>query len=244
MPDPGRPAGARRRSSASARRCSWTTPSAASSTSTPPPCGCPSPDTPASARPGCSTCPNWSRPPGWWQPGQDGEFSWIEARAEWAPPRTLRAVRHGGRGRRRCPCPPPGEWIYAWAWEDEAAGRVRARAFPGRDDGIDEDEATGAAALLLTAPAGPRPEHHPGRGLPDPHGTRSRGASSGGRRPGVLRNARPSARPSGTTVRRSAGTPRPAPGRRGVQRERPLALGHDPLLLQVVRARTASSSSR
>ena len=46
--------------------------------------------------------------------------------------------------------PPPGEWVYAWAWEDEAAGRVRARAFPGRDDGIDEDEATGAAALLLT----------------------------------------------------------------------------------------------
>ena len=46
--------------------------------------------------------------------------------------------------------PPPGEWVYAWAWEDEPAGRIRARAFPGRDDGIDEDEATGAAALLLT----------------------------------------------------------------------------------------------
>lgn len=28
---------------------------------------------------------------------------------------------------------------------------MRARAFPGRGDGIDEDEATGAAALLLTA---------------------------------------------------------------------------------------------
>ncbi|WP_210749435.1 hypothetical protein [Nocardia vermiculata] len=26
--------------------------------------------------------------------------------------------------------PPPGEWIYAW--QDESAGRVRARAFPGR----------------------------------------------------------------------------------------------------------------
>lgn len=31
----------------------------------------------------------------------------------------------------------------------EDAGRVRARGFPGRGDGIDEDEATGAAALLL-----------------------------------------------------------------------------------------------
>lgn len=40
--------------------------------------------------------------------------------------------------------------MYAWAWQDEAAGRVRARGFPGRGDGIDEDEATGAAALLLT----------------------------------------------------------------------------------------------
>jgi hypothetical protein len=65
--------------------------------------------------------------------------------------------------------PPEGEWIYAWAWEDESAGRVRARGFPGRVDergdsrssgagartgGIGEDEATGAAALLLTARLG------------------------------------------------------------------------------------------
>lgn len=79
----------------------------------------------------------------------DGEFSWITARAEWAPPRTLR--RYGTAAEvDALDVPPPGEWIYAWAWEDEAAGRVRARAFPGRDDGIDEDEATGAAALLLT----------------------------------------------------------------------------------------------
>ncbi|WP_189859581.1 PhzF family phenazine biosynthesis protein [Streptomyces poonensis] len=99
---------------------------------------------------------------------QDGEFSWIEARPEWAPPRTLR--RYGSAAEvDALPVPPPGEWIYAWAWEDEAAGRVRARAFPGRIDergdsrsggagactgGIDEDEATGAAALLLTARLG------------------------------------------------------------------------------------------
>jgi len=93
---------------------------------------------------------------------QDGEFCWIEARAEWAPPRTLCQYATAAEVD-DLPVPPKGErsemgvppdevWggIYAWAWEDEAAGRIRARGFPGRDDGIDEDEATGAAALLLT----------------------------------------------------------------------------------------------
>ncbi|MCX5089852.1 PhzF family phenazine biosynthesis protein [Streptomyces sp. NBC_00365] len=83
----------------------------------------------------------------------DGEFSWIEARPEWVPPRTLRRYASAAEVD-ALPVPSPGEWIYAWAWEDEAAGRVRARAFPGRDDGIEEDEATGAAALLLTAQLG------------------------------------------------------------------------------------------
>ncbi|WP_236240873.1 PhzF family phenazine biosynthesis protein [Streptomyces sp. CC228A] len=84
---------------------------------------------------------------------QDGEFTWIEARAEWAPPRTLRRYASAAEVD-ALPVPPVGEWTYAWAWEDEAAGRVRARAFPGRGDGVDEDEATGAAALLLTAELG------------------------------------------------------------------------------------------
>jgi predicted PhzF superfamily epimerase YddE/YHI9 len=83
----------------------------------------------------------------------DGDLTWIQARADWAPPRTLR--RYGSAAEvDALAVPPPGEWIYAWAWQDEAAGQVRARAFPGRDDGIDEDEATGAAALLLTARLG------------------------------------------------------------------------------------------
>ncbi|WP_327359343.1 PhzF family phenazine biosynthesis protein [Streptomyces sp. NBC_01304] len=80
---------------------------------------------------------------------QDGEFSWIAARASWAPARTLR--QYGSPEEvDALAVPAPGEWVYAWAWQDEAAGRVRARGFPGRGDGIDEDEATGAAALLLT----------------------------------------------------------------------------------------------
>ncbi|CAM5378022.1 hypothetical protein GCM10010334_58500 [Streptomyces finlayi] len=85
---------------------------------------------------------------------QDGEFTWITARADWAPPRTLRQYATPAEVD-ALPVPPPGEgWLYAWAWEDEAAGRVRARGFPRRGDGIDEDEATGAAALQLAAALG------------------------------------------------------------------------------------------
>ncbi len=84
----------------------------------------------------------------------DGEFDWIAARGEWA----------AGRGTGRygsvaevdaLPAPPPGTgWLYAWAWADEAAGRVRARAFPRRGGPVVEDEATGAAAIVLTGQLG------------------------------------------------------------------------------------------
>ncbi|MFG3022603.1 PhzF family phenazine biosynthesis protein [Streptomyces sp. NPDC048254] len=117
----------------------------------------------------------------------DGEFSWIEALPEWAPPRTLRQYATAAEVD-ALPVPEPGErsetgvppdevWgrIYAWAWEDESAGRVRARAFPGRGDGIDEDEATGAAALLLTDRLGRALNITQGRGsqiltAPQPYG--------------------------------------------------------------------------
>ena len=42
-----------------------------------------------------------------------------------------------------------------WAWLDEAAGLIRVRVF-APDDGIPEDEATGSAALQLTAHLGRR----------------------------------------------------------------------------------------
>ncbi|MGW7053384.1 PhzF family phenazine biosynthesis protein [Streptomyces sp. NPDC054887] len=84
----------------------------------------------------------------------DGEFTWITARAEWAPPCRLQQYASAAEVD-ALPAPPPGEGgLYAWAWEDEAAGRVRAREFPRADVGVAEDEATGAAALLLTAALG------------------------------------------------------------------------------------------
>lgn len=84
---------------------------------------------------------------------RDSRFTWITARTEWAPPRTLKQY-DSAEEVNDLAIPAPGEWIYAWAWQDEPTGRIRARAFPGRGDGIDEDEATGAAALLLTAALG------------------------------------------------------------------------------------------
>ncbi|MFI0741509.1 PhzF family phenazine biosynthesis protein [Streptomyces sp. NPDC021100] len=85
---------------------------------------------------------------------RDGDVIRIAGRAEWASGR--RMERYGSVAEvDALPAPPPGEgWLYAWAWEDEAAGRVRARAFPRRGDAIAEDEATGAAALVLTAELG------------------------------------------------------------------------------------------
>ncbi|GAA3073439.1 putative PhzF superfamily epimerase YddE/YHI9 [Streptomyces olivoverticillatus] len=84
----------------------------------------------------------------------EGEASWIRARAEWATGRRTEQFRTVAEVD-ALPAPPPGDgWLYAWAWEDEGAGRVRARGFPRRGDNVVEDEATGAAALALTAELG------------------------------------------------------------------------------------------
>jgi predicted PhzF superfamily epimerase YddE/YHI9 len=84
---------------------------------------------------------------------QDDGLTWITARPGWALPRTLR--QYGSVAEvEALAVPEPGEWVYAWAWQDEAAGSIRARGFPGRGDGIEEDAATGAAALQLSGELG------------------------------------------------------------------------------------------
>lgn len=94
----------------------------------------------------------------------EGDIVWVRGRGEWVTSR--RTERHASAAEvDALPAPPPGEgWLYAWAWRNEAEGVVRARGFPRRRNergasrsgagacagGIVEDEATGAAALLLT----------------------------------------------------------------------------------------------
>ncbi|GHF65306.1 hypothetical protein GCM10010218_53470 [Streptomyces mashuensis] len=92
------------------------------------------------------------RPPAGEVPAwQEGDITWIRGRAAWAAGRRTEQYASVAEVD-ALPAPPPGEgWLYAWAWEDEASGHVRARGFPRRGDGVVEDEATGAAALVLTA---------------------------------------------------------------------------------------------
>ncbi|MEV7988532.1 PhzF family phenazine biosynthesis protein [Micromonospora sp. NPDC085948] len=96
---------------------------------------------PAVLHPPAGPVPTW----------QDGEFTWIRGRAQWAPDRLMQQYA-SAEVVDGLPAPPPGEgWLYAWAWQDRTAGRVRTRGFPRRGDGIIEDEATGASAIVLTA---------------------------------------------------------------------------------------------
>jgi predicted PhzF superfamily epimerase YddE/YHI9 len=92
-----------------------------------------------------------------------GDDVHVTARPEWGPPWPL--VELGSAADVEALDGPPegADLVLAWAWIDEAAGKVRARAF-GRRIGIVEDEATGSAATKLAAHAGRPVEIRQGRG--------------------------------------------------------------------------------
>ena len=80
----------------------------------------------------------------------DGELTYVAALAEWAPGFAPLRLPDPGEVDRLDGPPNDEDAVYAWAWIDEEAGTIRARGFaPGY--GIEEDEATGSAALALCA---------------------------------------------------------------------------------------------
>lgn len=94
------------------------------------------------------------RPPAGEVPARvEGELAHVVGRPEWSP-EFVWAELDSAAAVDALPGPPDGEDMPArWAWIDEATGIVRARVFPVAL-GIDEDEATGSAAMLLAAELG------------------------------------------------------------------------------------------
>jgi predicted PhzF superfamily epimerase YddE/YHI9 len=78
----------------------------------------------------------------------DDGRTWIRARAGWVHDIDVREHGSPAEVDALTPAVATDVGVYAWAWEDERAGRVRARYFAS-DIGIAEDEATGAAAVVM-----------------------------------------------------------------------------------------------
>ncbi|MFL5781389.1 MAG: PhzF family phenazine biosynthesis protein [Thermoleophilaceae bacterium] len=81
---------------------------------------------------------------------RSGDLTWVAARPEWAPEFGL--VQLGSAAEVEALTAPPAgvHDPAAWAFEDEERALVRSRVFP-LSWGIEEDEATGAAAVRLGA---------------------------------------------------------------------------------------------
>jgi predicted PhzF superfamily epimerase YddE/YHI9 len=94
----------------------------------------------------------------------DGDgMTWIRGRAEWAPQMSFRQLADPGQVEELAGAPEGLGFVDCWAWEDETAGRVRARVFAPAF-GIEEDEATGAAAVRLVSRLGRPLTIHQGAG--------------------------------------------------------------------------------
>jgi predicted PhzF superfamily epimerase YddE/YHI9 len=79
----------------------------------------------------------------------EDDIAHVTGRPEWSPPLDYRRLERVDEVEALDPAA-AREDVYAWAWLDEDAGTIRARCFaPGV--GIEEDEATGSAALALCA---------------------------------------------------------------------------------------------
>jgi predicted PhzF superfamily epimerase YddE/YHI9 len=92
---------------------------------------------------------------------REGDVTWVRAKPEWCPPWELRQL---GSVEEVDAAPVRRSGLhYIWAWLDEDAGLVRARCFVP-EAGVEEDEATGSAALPLAAQLGREIEVRQGEG--------------------------------------------------------------------------------
>jgi predicted PhzF superfamily epimerase YddE/YHI9 len=78
----------------------------------------------------------------------DDERTWIRARPEWVHPIHVEQLRDAAAVEGAAPQAMGEPGRYVWAWMDEAGGVLRSRYF-ATDVGILEDEATGAAAVVM-----------------------------------------------------------------------------------------------
>lgn len=98
---------------------------------------------PTVLRPPAGDVPTW----------QEAGLTWIRARPRDAPDFDFVELESPAAIDALEASPDGGGKTVAWAWADEAAGRMRVRAFLP-DLGVPEDEATGSAALRLCAGVG------------------------------------------------------------------------------------------
>jgi predicted PhzF superfamily epimerase YddE/YHI9 len=93
----------------------------------------------------------------------DGGLTGVIARPEWGPP--FEFLELGSAAEIEALSGPPDGYgnVGVWAWVDEARGIMRERVFVP-EAGVDEDEATGSAALRLCALLGRQIEIRQGRG--------------------------------------------------------------------------------
>jgi predicted PhzF superfamily epimerase YddE/YHI9 len=93
----------------------------------------------------------------------DDELTYIDARPEWGPDWEFTQLESPAAvDAFEAASVTEGE-IAIWAWLDEPAGLVRMRVF-APEDNIAEDEATGSAALILTAELDRQIEIRQGKG--------------------------------------------------------------------------------
>lgn len=89
-------------------------------------------------------------PAGVIQVGYEGDLTRVSARAEWAPEFTIHDLGAVDALTSADPADFPDDTAhYLWAWTDESAGGLRARFFAA-NLGVEEDEATGSAAIRMT----------------------------------------------------------------------------------------------